>query len=138
LNSGLTAPFKKIAGNMWQWNYDGMWTPQKVAAGIPATAPRIDMTATSASDSYLTSDFWLKSTDFVRLKNIQLSYTFPNSKFLRSVGIGSLRVYMSADNLFTFKNALTKYGVDPEKVDYNSYYLYPLTKVVNFGLSVKF
>jgi TonB-linked SusC/RagA family outer membrane protein len=138
LNTGITIPFQKTAGNMWQWNYDDMWTPEKVAAGTPIGAPRIDMVATSSTASYLTSDFWLRSTDFVKLKNLQLSYTFKNSKILKSVGISSLRIYTNADNIFTFKNALSKYGIDPESVDANTAYIYPLTQVINFGLSVKF
>ena len=123
---------------MMQWNYDDMWTPEKVAAGIPIGSPRVDMVATGNSASFLTSDFWLKSTDFVRLKNIQISYTFQKSKLLKAVGISSLRIYSNADNIFTFNNALTHYGIDPESVDNGSAYLYPLTQVVNFGLSVKF
>ena len=56
------------------------------------------------------SDFYLESGDYLRFKVVQLGYTIP-SKALNRAGISRLRVYVTAENLFT----LTKYtGYDPE------------------------
>jgi TonB-linked SusC/RagA family outer membrane protein len=56
------------------------------------------------------SDFYLENGDYLRLKVVQLGYTLPNRLFNR-VGISRLRIYVTAENLFT----LTKYtGYDPE------------------------
>lgn len=81
----------------------------------------------------------LQDASYVRLKNVQLSYDLPlndNSKLFNS-----LRVYATAQNLFTITNYI---GFDPEanslgrsnvKVDYSSY---PLAKTIILGLNAKF
>ncbi|RYY53210.1 MAG: TonB-dependent receptor [Chitinophagaceae bacterium] len=56
------------------------------------------------------SDFYLEKGDYVRLKVMQVGYTLPSKLFGKS-GISRLRVYVTAENLFT----LTDYtGYDPE------------------------
>jgi hypothetical protein len=56
------------------------------------------------------SDYYIEDGSYVRLKNIQLGYTIPES-ISQKVGIDYLRIYIGAKNLLTF----TKYsGFDPE------------------------
>ena len=56
------------------------------------------------------SDFYLEDGSYLRFKVVQLGYTLPNRLF-RNIGISRLRVYVTAENLFT----ITKYtGYDPE------------------------
>jgi TonB-dependent starch-binding outer membrane protein SusC len=56
------------------------------------------------------SDFYLEKGDYLRLKVFQVGYTLPN-RFFGKTGISRLRVYVTAENLFT----LTDYtGYDPE------------------------
>lgn len=56
------------------------------------------------------SDFYLEDGDYLRFKVVQLGYTLPRSLF-NKIGVSRLRVYVTAENLFT----LTKYtGYDPE------------------------
>ena len=56
------------------------------------------------------SDFYLEKGDYVRLKVVQLGYTF-KSNLLQKVSVTKFRLYLSAENLLT----LTKYtGYDPE------------------------
>ena len=56
------------------------------------------------------SDFYLEDGDYLRFKTIQVGYTLP-SDILGKYGIDKLRIYLTAENLFTF----TKYsGYDPE------------------------
>ena len=62
------------------------------------------------------SDFWLGDASYMRLKNIQLSYTLPDS-WSRKMGLKRLTLFANADNLFTFTNFYQ--GYDPE-VAYNS------------------
>jgi TonB-linked SusC/RagA family outer membrane protein len=137
LNSGYTIPFFKRAGNAWQWMYDGRWTMEKYLAGEEITYPRSTFDATNDHNNYLTSDYWMRSNNFFKLKNIEIGYTMqPDSfKFLKLVQ--GLRIYMNANNLFTFKNELTAIGIDPEVTDGRTY-IYPLTKVVTVGLSFQF
>jgi TonB-linked SusC/RagA family outer membrane protein len=131
-------PFWKSTGNLWQWEYDGQWTAAKAASGAPITFPRAIIDGSnSSSDSFLASDFWLISNNFFRIKNVEVGYTLP-AGLLKHLAINSIRFYFNASNLFTFNNALSKYGIDPEQTDNGSSFIYPLTKVINFGLKMQF
>ncbi len=138
LNSGYTIPFFKRAGNAWKWMYDGRWTPGRYAAGEKITYPRSTFDATTSHNNYLTSDYWMKSSNFFKIKNIEVGYTF-NTTRGRMAGsrIESMRIYFNANNVYTFKNDLTDIGIDPETTD-GSTYIYPLTSVFTFGLNMKF
>ncbi len=63
--------------------------------------------ASSSSKEYLGSSKWLQSGSFVRVKNVSLSYLVPVEK----ARLTSLRLSVSAQNLFTFTNYK---GYDPE------------------------
>jgi TonB-dependent starch-binding outer membrane protein SusC len=75
----------------------------------------------------------LFSKDYIRLKNIELSYTLPAAITSR-VRLGSARVFVNGQNVLTFD----KLGVyDPESANGNGQY-YPQAKVFNTGVSVSF
>lgn len=137
LESGYTIPFFKDAGNAWKWQYDGRWTAEKYAAGETITYPRAAFGATSAHNNYLKSDYWMVSTNHIKLKNVELGYTIDMNRHGKDNILQAVRVYFNANNVHTFKNALTKYGIDPETTD-GSMYLFPLTKIYTLGLSFKF
>ena len=75
---------------------------------------------------------------FFRLKSAEIGYTLP-SKWMNTIKIKSLRVYLSGTNLLTFTNKLLK-PYDPERAE--SQYLgaagYPLMKTFSFGLNLNF
>ncbi len=56
------------------------------------------------------SDFGFEDASFIRLKNVSLSYDFPNS-FIKKASLESLRIFFAAQNLFTITNYS---GLDPE------------------------
>jgi TonB-linked SusC/RagA family outer membrane protein len=64
------------------------------------------------------SDQYIFNNDFVRLKNVMLGYTLPQS-LVAKWGLSSLRVYFRGDNLLTFGSA-KKRGTDPENFGYDS------------------
>lgn len=79
---------------------------------------------------------------FLKLKTVQLGYNF-SSKIIRRIKVSNLRVYVSAQNLYTW----TKYqGFDPEVSKFGSsalqpafdYSVYPYATTVTFGLNVSF
>jgi hypothetical protein len=79
------------------------------------------------------SSFWLQNAAYLRLKNIQIGYSLPNS-ILSQLKISKLRIYASGENLFT----ITKiYGIDAESPD-GSGNFYPLSQIVNLGVNVTF
>lgn len=130
-------PFFLMAGNALQWTYDGRWTPEKAANGEPITFPRAEIGASAKSNNFLTSDFWLLPNDYVRIKNVELGYTF-SSAVLKRISIRDLRIYVNASNLFTWGSEMYKKGLDPELMDVNSHFVYPITQAINFGLNVRF
>jgi TonB-linked SusC/RagA family outer membrane protein len=138
LNSGsYVVPFWQGTSNLWQWQNDGQWTAAKAASGAKVTFPRPIMFGSSTSNSYLMSDFWLISNNYVRIKNLEIGYTLP-AGIMKHLSINSLRLYFNSNNLFTFKNALSMYGVDPEQTDTGATFLYPLTKTITLGLKAQF
>ena len=137
LSPGYTIPFYKNAGNAWKWQYDGRWTEEKYLAGEEISYPRATYSATTAHNNYLTSDYWMVSTNHFKLKNVELGYTFDLSNKGKRNIVQACRIFANANNVYTFKNALTKYGIDPETTD-GSTYVYPLTRVFTFGLNVRF
>lgn len=80
------------------------------------------------------STFWVqKNAYYIRLKNIQLNYTFPKSWTQKS-GINNLRLFLSGNNLLTFTNVKYK---DPESDTKNGWY-YPQVKTFTAGVSMNF
>lgn len=80
------------------------------------------------------STFWLEDASYLRVKNVQLGYTFPE-KWMKKARIDNFRVYVSADNLFTFSKFF--YAYDPETpVSRGGYY--PLVKTVVIGVNLTF
>lgn len=67
------------------------------------------MFAVEDRGTYYSSDRWLDKGDYIRLRNVTLSYSFP-SKVLEKTPINSLRIYIQGQNLLTF----TKFWGDPE------------------------
>ncbi len=80
------------------------------------------------------SSFFLQDASYLRLKNLTLGYTLPNS-IIRQLGIKQIRVYFSGDNLLTF----THYpGLDPERTGSGTFVQYPQNKIYSFGCNIKF
>lgn len=138
LNNGMNRPFVKNAGNAFDWQFDGRWTPEKVANGEKITFPRatIDGSPSYVNNYGVNSDFWLVSNAFKKLKNIELGYSFKNNEFLEKAHINSLRLYVNGNNLITWDNAFK--SIDPEQTDSGSSYLFPLTRVFVFGANIRF
>ena len=83
------------------------------------------------------SDFWSYDTHYMRLKNLNLSYSLPK-RFLRPAGINDCVFYLSATNLLTFDNlGIWKHDFDPEVVGQNGRD-YPPVKTVTLGLRFTF
>ena len=80
------------------------------------------------------STYWMEDASYLRLKNVQLGYTFPE-KWMKKARIDKMRVYISGDNLLTFSKFF--YAYDPETpVSKGGYY--PQIKTVVMGLNITF
>ena len=80
------------------------WTAENKST----THVRVDASNTNLNDQI--SSFWIEDGSFLRVKDLQLGYKLSN-RVLKSLGLQSLRLYVSASNIYNF----TKYkGRDPE------------------------
>lgn len=87
------------------------------------------------------SSYMVDDASYFRCSNITLGYNFP-AKWMKKIGVESLRLYASVDNLFT----ITDYeGYNPE-VDYKGdnllpgfdWGVYPLARTYSVGLKLAF
>lgn len=78
----------------------------------------------------LISDFWVQNRSFLKIKNIQVGYSFTKTAF-PSLPVERIRIYGSLENFFTFT---TYDGLDPEVngVDY------PAMKQAVVGINLSF
>jgi len=96
--------------NPWTPDNRSTTTPRAVIAGAPGGS---DAATSAGTNSFLNSTRWLESGSYLRLKNAQIGYTIPKETLSRLKALGSLRVYVTGQNIFT----ITKYtGYDPETV----------------------
>lgn len=114
--------------NAYEYNL-GRFTPETAAT---ATQPRLWIG--SNTNNQQTSTFWLKNTDFIRLKDVEIGYTIP-STLTRKIGIPSVRAFVNGLNLLTWSDIYKiRKDVDPEAWGAT----YPIMKVINFGINIKF
>lgn len=80
------------------------------------------------------SSRYVEDGSYLRLKNVQIGYTFPK-KWMSKAHIDRLRLYVTADNLFT----VTRYsGYDPEVGSGTDYGNYPQSRTFTFGINATF
>lgn len=108
-------------------SYDPATDPN---ASINAKYPRL-LTSGGTTPA---NTLYLYNTSFVKLKSLQIGYTLPKS-WLASARISNLRVFLTGENLLTFKHKDFP-GVDPELG--SSIVVYPLARMFSGGISVTF
>jgi len=91
---------------------------------------------TFGSNTYA-STFWLKNDAFIRLKNVEVGYTFSN-QLLSKIKIQSARVYISANNIISIDSFGPSF--DPESAigNVNNGRYYPQQRIINIGANIKF
>jgi TonB-linked SusC/RagA family outer membrane protein len=107
------------------------WTPSNTSANFPRLW--VDYTQNDPSEN--PSSYWIRSAAYLRFKNLQIGYTFPQA-LTKGIGIPKVRIYYSGQNIFTFTQFYK--WVDPEAPTGESGYDYPQVKVNTIGLNVTF
>jgi TonB-linked SusC/RagA family outer membrane protein len=118
------------------------WTAQNPSTEWPRAAIR----NTSAADKGLDfnalpqSDRWLEDGSYLRLRNIELAYTFGKSDLTR-LGFHNIRIFVSGQNLLT----ITDYkGLDPDITGVNIFERgldngqYPALRIISAGVNFGF
>ena len=110
------------------------WTPTNTNTDIPR--------ATSTRPANRISTRQIEDASYLRLKNIQLAYTFSPS-FLSALKVQSIRAYVSGQNLATWTNysgfdpEVNRFGQDSRSQGFD-YSGYPAAKTLFVGLNVSF
>ena len=116
-------------GNFLKSFYDNRWTEENHSTSYPRTYNRSNEYWVNQSNT-----FWIHSSDYIRLKNVEVGYTLPNV-LTSKIKIERLRFYINGYNLLTIAPCMKDY--DPENTSGRGYN-YPLSKIINFGASITF
>ena len=112
------------------------WSQERYEQGLPIEYPHLSVGNTQNKHNYQNSTFWTRDASYLRLKNVEIGYTLPK-KWLQKVRIASARIYVNGSNLLTWSDMIK--GVDPETAQQaTNYEPYPVTKVYNVGVTLKF
>jgi TonB-linked SusC/RagA family outer membrane protein len=126
--------FWGFRGNQWQNSVHqphlDFWTEENTDAYFPKPY----MTGEHVKNTREQTRY-LQNASYVRLKNIQLSYSLPSS-LLNRIGLRSVQIFFSGENLLTFTNLFENF--DPEGLGggWGAGKTYPLQRVLSTGLNV--
>ena len=115
-------------GNTYVSIINGVWNSQNGTGWMPGIATN----PYDSSNPSGTNDFYLMNGSYVKLKNVTLGYSLPQSVFANSKFIQGARFFIDAQNVATF----TGYkGFDPELTTDNPY---PQAVSLSFGFNLNF
>ncbi len=132
--------------NQSQYNKNARTLDAWTSQNTDTTVPRL--TTDDPNNNIRPSSYFVQNASFLRLKNIKLGYTLPESA-LKRIGLGNMYVYVQVTNPFT----ITGYdGIDPEVglQDYSSGNdnrnldmgvdrgIYPLSRTYTLGVNLNF
>jgi TonB-linked SusC/RagA family outer membrane protein len=118
-------------GPVMEYIWNERWTPE---TADKATYPRLISFPTRDHNNYMPSSLWVKDASYIRLKNIDLGYTFRDKALLNRLGITNLRVGLNGINLLTFTSLTV---CDPEAKSGRTQ-AYPTMKVYNLNVNIEF
>ncbi len=115
-----------------------LWLDHWTTDNRNAATPRLIQGMEGWSMPTTLSDFWMQDATYLRLKTLQVGYTLPK-QWLKRIGLSSVRVFYTAENLFTLTSFMD--GYDPEAPvsdDNMKGNYYPQTKTHSIGITVTF
>lgn len=113
-----TRPFNSTTAVLNAWNGEG-------------TSNSVPRNTFNPNGGQEVSSKFVEDASYLRLKNIELGYTFGRDAI---PGVSGLRIYASGQNLLTFTDYT---GLDPESTLYKDQGTYPQSAAIIFGAQVK-
>lgn len=115
-------------GRAWSTEMLKRWTPENRYTDVPALK-------TVSNNWNANSTRNLFNNSYLRMKNITLSYNFPQP-MIKKISLSSLQLFVKADNLLTISG---NQGLDPEQgITGLTYYRYPAMRSISGGVNVSF
>ncbi len=124
-----------VFNNRWTADNPTADYPRAFAQGDAFSGIQIDG-AGGGLGAIQTADLYLMDASFVRLKEIELGYSFTK----KQLKFGDVRVYFRGLNLLTMFSDIYDLGLDPEATRYNNFRdaTIPSLKSYSFGVNLKF
>ena len=140
--------YNRAYNQMPAWHLGNYWTEDNTGAYLPRY---VQYNGALGYTNYVPNDRYLQRISFLRLKNLQIGYTLPET-WISRVGLKNARVYLSGENLASWSPLykLTKDFMDVSSAvansdsDILSSYnqgagnAYPILKTLSFGISLTF
>jgi TonB-linked SusC/RagA family outer membrane protein len=123
------------------------WTPSNTSTSTPRLG--VSYAINGVADRGIQqnvradTDRWIEDGSFLRLRNIELGFTLPQS-FLNKLHLTESRIFVSGQNLFTITNYS---GLDPDVVGNGEninlqpgvdFGIYPSSRIFSVGLNIGF
>lgn len=137
----LVEPFHaNYSYNLYEHQTD-FWTPDNTDAEWPRI---VDNSSPSRSNNWgQMNSLMIRDTKYARLKNLVIGYTLPK-ELVRKVSLQKCRVYINAQNLFTF-SPTSFFDPEVNEFDNNMKYSsadsgrrYPSLRYYGFGFDIEF
>lgn len=128
VNGSGIFPFSRFAGVLAEVK-DNHW----VASDPDRTYKYPRMSSQDNTNNQQNSTFWIYSSNYLRLKTVELGYTLPKY-WLSKIGLGNARLFINGINLITWDKLKI---FDPE-ISNEGTGTYPQQRVINAGLNFSF
>ena len=123
---------RSVQLDVWNHGWRTDLTDEQKAAAI---YPRLtEGNGVGRTNNNQQSSWWQRNGAFLRLKNVEIGYTFPKKWMSATRVFKSLRIYVSANNLCTFSDFKLW---DPETGNAQGS-TYPPNRVFSFGINANF
>ncbi|MEE9361496.1 MAG: TonB-dependent receptor [Cellulophaga sp.] len=99
-------------------------------SNVNASYPKLSLANNAVNERV--SSYWLVAGDYIRFKNIEIGFTFPE-KISKKLGLKKLRMYFNGRNLATWSKIKQ---LDPENPQARGWF-YPQQKVYNLGFNIQ-
>jgi len=117
-------------GGMMDFAVNERWSTDNMENAV---RPRLTLNYANPND-YLNSTMWIRDGSYLRLRNLEISYSFNSKKIKKIIDLNGLRIFANGQNLFTSDYLKV---IDPEG-DMTNSWRYPQLKIYNIGLKVDF
>jgi len=119
-----------VGGNPKNWSVE--WLNRWTSENPSDKYPRLDFNRTV---NQLFSDYWLKNGSYLRLKNMEVGYSFARN-ILNRISVDNMRLYFGGQNLLTFTKVK---HFDPERsMSQVRSEFYPQLRIYQIGLNMTF
>jgi TonB-linked SusC/RagA family outer membrane protein len=121
-------------GQIQRWQVNNRWTNENPNKW--AKYPRLE-TLNMNDPNLQVSDYWVRDASFLRIKNVQLGYTF-SKNLIEQIGLQNLRIFFSGQNLFNFNSFYQGWDPENEISTGDAPSFYPINRICSFGINIEF